>query len=73
MRWRQRYVHEGAVFDAYIDWREESSAVSRAYNSWRDAPLGERAAAFAAYIAALDREQRAGEVYCATFDALARA
>ena len=54
-----------ALIDMYVEWREECSAVQRAYERWRDASKDERAAAFAAYSAALDREERASDVYAA--------
>jgi hypothetical protein len=54
-----------AVIDLYVEWREECSAVQLAYERWRDASRDDGAAAFAAYKAALDREQRASDVYAA--------
>jgi hypothetical protein len=52
-----------ATVDSYVDWREEAAALRRAYRRWRDAPLRDRPLAFAAYTAALDREERAGDLY----------
>jgi len=49
--------------DAYVDWREERAAVWLAYDGWTSAPTADAAAAFAVYRAALDREERAAEVY----------
>ena len=54
-----------ALIDLYVEWREECSAVRVAYERWRDASKGESADAFAAYNAALDREERAGNIYAA--------
>jgi hypothetical protein len=51
--------------DAYADWREESTATGRAYRRWTDAGDRERSAAFASYARALDREQRAADLYAA--------
>ncbi len=48
-----------AAIDSYVDWRERSAAVRRAYRWWRAADTEDRPAAFAAYHAALDREERA--------------
>jgi hypothetical protein len=48
---------------AYAEWCRESSAVERLYSRWSEAPDGKRARCFAAYAAALEREQRAAEVY----------
>ena len=61
-----------ALIDLYIDWREECAAVHSTYECWRGAPRGDTAAAFAAYSAALDREERAGNVYAAFVRRVAR-
>jgi hypothetical protein len=52
-----------ATFDAYLEWRERSAAAQEAYAGWRDALKADRALAFAAYTAALDREERASVAY----------
>jgi type II secretory pathway component PulK len=52
-----------AAVDSYVDWREESAAVRRAYRRWAGADRGERPGAFPAYVAALDQEERAGRRY----------
>jgi hypothetical protein len=49
--------------DAYVDWREQSAAVEAAYRRWTVSERGESALAFAAYVAALDREERASSFY----------
>jgi hypothetical protein len=49
--------------DAYVDWREECVAVHDAYARWTNASTVDAASAFAAYRAALDREECASEVY----------
>ena len=54
-----------ALVDLYVEWREECSSVHSAYERWRRAPRDDSAAAFAAYNAALDREERASNVYAA--------
>lgn len=51
------------VFDAYVAWREESATVDVAYGNWLRADRQERRLAFAAYSAALDREEHAAEEY----------
>jgi hypothetical protein len=48
-----------AFFETYINWREECERVRRTYARWTRAEPSERASAFAAYRAALDREESA--------------
>jgi hypothetical protein len=52
-----------AVVDSYAEWREESAAVRRAYGRWAGAARSDRPCAFAAFVAALDQEERAGTRY----------
>jgi hypothetical protein len=52
---------------AFVDWIEECATVREAYASWSRATAQEAALAFAAYQAALDREERASK----SFEALA--
>jgi hypothetical protein len=52
-----------AVMDGYVTWREQSAAVAAAYHDWTSALRDERATAFAAYAAALDREEQAACAY----------
>lgn len=52
------YVIDDAM-DAYVEWREESAQVESAYRRWATAEPSDAALAFAAYVAALDREDRA--------------
>jgi anti-sigma-K factor RskA len=49
--------------DAYVDWREERATVWLAYDGWTSAPASDAAVAFAVYRAALDRKERAAELY----------
>jgi hypothetical protein len=53
------------LIDLYCDWRAERADVQAAYERFRDAPAADRIIAFAAYRAALDREQSACEAYAA--------
>ena len=51
------------LIEAYVSWREACLRVSEAYGSWaRETGPGARFA-FGSYIAALDQEERAAEVY----------
>ena len=52
-----------AAMDGYVAWREESAVVETAYGRWLRAEPAEEGLAFAAYLAALDREERAAETY----------
>ena len=68
MRRQARETHgrqADALIDLYLEWREECSAVDLAYQRWGQASKDERRAAFAAYNAALDREERASNIYAA--------
>ena len=58
---RRRDVDD--AFDAYVCWREECIAVDRAYSAWTRARLADAALAFDAYTDALDREERAANIY----------
>jgi hypothetical protein len=53
-----------AVDDGYATWREESGGVAESYRNWNCADRDERSLAYAAYVAALDREERAATAYC---------
>jgi hypothetical protein len=57
----KRLVDE--AIDAYVDWREERDSVWDAYERWTGTPAAECPLAFSAYQAALDREERAAQVY----------
>ena len=52
-----------AAIEAYVGWREESAEVWDAYVRWARAPKIDAAGAFAAYRAALDREECASDAY----------
>lgn len=60
------------LMDAYVDWREECSTLGDAYERWLSVTVAERGLAFAAYRAALDREQQASSVYAERFEIVAR-
>jgi hypothetical protein len=66
-------THEGRdslidqLLEAYLEWCEESAAVGSAYRRWSLASADDASARFAAYVAALDREERASDVYARLF------
>ena len=51
------------ILDLYLAWREEAAAVADAYALWADATAGEKPARFAAFTAAIDREEAAARSY----------
>jgi hypothetical protein len=51
------------LMEMYVDWREECVWLRDAYERWLSVPIEERDLAFAAYRAALDREEQASAVY----------
>ena len=48
---------------AYLSWRRASDVVLESYRAWATAGRGERGLAYAAYQAALDREEDAARTY----------
>ena len=54
---------EEEFVDSYACWREESAAVRSAYERWTSADPRDRALAWTAYRAALDREEQAAHTY----------
>jgi hypothetical protein len=51
------------TMDAYVAWREECARVWDAYRRSMSTVRADAVGAFPAYVAALDREERASEVY----------
>jgi hypothetical protein len=51
------------LIDAYVSWREACLQVSDTYGSWASETGPGATSAFGRYRAALDREERAAEVY----------
>jgi hypothetical protein len=62
---RIRHDLVDAMMDLYCDWRTECAEVRAAYGRFSSAQPSERAVAFAAYAAALDREEAACGAYAA--------
>jgi hypothetical protein len=48
---------------SYVGWRAESASVREAYEHWTSKEADDPALAFAAYRAALDREEHAAQAY----------
>jgi hypothetical protein len=51
------------LIELYCEWRIEASIVRGAYGRFSDADAADRTLAFAAYLAALDRERAASDAY----------
>ena len=51
------------LIDAYVNWREACLRVSDAYDSWTGETGPGGTSAFGSYMAALEQEERAAEVY----------
>jgi hypothetical protein len=64
---RDRIADE--AFQRYLDWRDECATVEAAYRNWSETPAAHSAFAFAAYAAALEREECAAVQYQALIDA----
>jgi len=62
----RRRIRDGVLdemIDRYVDWRHESAEVEWAYRRWSIAPSPDGSRAFAAYAAALEREELASIRY----------
>jgi hypothetical protein len=57
----------------YMDWRADATAAADAYRVWQGAPSAREAAHFAAYMAALDKEEAAAARYAMVAGTLDRA
>jgi hypothetical protein len=51
------------TLDAYIEWREKCAAVRDAYRRWAIAPVSRETGAFLEYVATLDNEEHAANLY----------
>jgi hypothetical protein len=60
------------MLERYISWREECCAVRTAYQRWADSGPRERGLAYAGYVAALGREERAAHTYAANVQRIRR-
>ena len=60
------------AMERYVEWREECVAVENAYANWANSSAETAELPFAAYSAALDREQSAAVVYRRALERLAQ-
>jgi hypothetical protein len=58
---RERLV--GGLVEAYVDWRESCTRVDDAYRSWARDTDPRDGVAYGLYMAALDAEQQAADIY----------
>jgi len=58
---------------AYVSWREEAVAVQSAYDHWQAVRAPDQALGFAAYRAALDREEHAAKAFSTLAERMAAA
>lgn len=58
--------HLDEVVTAYVEWHKYSQSVQTAYDAWSGASGPQKSLSYAAYLAELDREERACETYAAT-------
>ena len=58
---RRRAIDD--LMDCYVGWREACYAVDLAYKRWIEATAGESRSFYLAYVAELDREERASLTY----------
>ena len=58
------------AFERYLAWRSESALLEAAFRTWLQAPRSDAPIAFAAYGAALDREECAAVEYRAALAAV---
>jgi len=63
VRLRRKDALIGEAMERYVEWRAECLAVDDAYADWLSAPSNQGELPFAAYWAALDREQSAAALY----------
>lgn len=61
-KWSQKRLVDRLI-EAYVSWRETCLQVSEAYGSWTRETGLPATSEFGRYMAALDREERAAEVY----------
>lgn len=60
------------LLERYISWREECRAVRFAYRQWIESERVDRQLAYASYVAALDREERAAGSYATQIERVRR-
>jgi hypothetical protein len=61
------------AMDAYLSWREQCILLRVAYSQWEAARASDSAVCYDAYSAALEREERASELYASLTRRIGRA
>lgn len=62
LRWQYRRLVNEAM-DAYVEWQQRCGEVWVAYSYWAAARASTVAPCYVAYAAAVDREERASQIY----------
>ena len=70
-RAQRRLEHLDALMDSYMDWRNQSRAVTESYREWTLADRGDRGRAFERYATALDLEENAAARYRGELESMA--
>jgi hypothetical protein len=71
-QWHQRRLLKKAM-EAYLGWREQCIAVRVAYSRWEAARASDSVLRYEAYSAALEREERASELYASLMRRIGKA
>jgi hypothetical protein len=71
-QWHRRRLMKKAM-DAYLSWREQCIMVRVAYSHWEVSRASDSALRYEAYSAALDREERASQLYASLTRRVGRA
>ena len=61
---KRRSASADEFIESYVCWREACEDVRTAYRCWTNCTQSERGLGFAAYRAALEREEHASSIHC---------
>jgi hypothetical protein len=70
-RAQERLDRLDALMDSYMDWRNETRAVTDSYRKWTGADRRDRGIAFTRYTTALDLEEKAAARYRRELESMA--
>jgi hypothetical protein len=72
-RAQKRLDRLDALMDSYLDWRDQTRAVTESYRNWTLADRSDRGIAFERYTTALDLEERSAARYRRELESMAPA